>query len=69
MKYTRKDFIALAASAGAGSLLLGGLPGRRIAAHEVMPAEIINALEHRDLRHVQRVVRLAKECRRPWLPR
>jgi len=46
MKNTRKDFIALAASAGAGSLLLGGLAGRRIAAHEVMPAEITNALEH-----------------------
>ena len=47
MKYTRKDFIALAASAGAGSLLLGGLPARRIAAHEGMPAEITNALEHK----------------------
>jgi hypothetical protein len=46
MKYTRKDFIALAASAGAGSLLLGGLAGSRSAAHEVMPAEITNALEH-----------------------
>ncbi len=46
MKYTRRDFIALAATAGSGSLLLGGLPGRRTAAHEGMPAEITNALEH-----------------------
>jgi hypothetical protein len=46
MKYTRKDLIALAASAGAGGLLLSDLLGRRTAAHEGMPAEITNALEH-----------------------
>jgi hypothetical protein len=46
--YTRKEFMALAASAslGAGSLLLGGLPPRRAAAHEGMPSYITNALEH-----------------------
>ena len=43
---TRKDFMALAASAGAGGLLFGALPGRRASAHEGMPAYITNALEH-----------------------
>jgi hypothetical protein len=43
---TRKDFITLAASAGAGGLLLGALPARRAAAHTGMPAYITNALEH-----------------------
>jgi hypothetical protein len=43
---TRKEFMALTASAGAGSLLLGGLPPRRAAAHEGMPSYITNALEH-----------------------
>jgi hypothetical protein len=46
MKYTRRDFLAVAASVGAGSLLLSDLLVRRIAAHEGMPAEITNALEH-----------------------
>ncbi len=46
MRYTRKDFITLAASAGAGGLLFGGLPARRAAAHVGMPAYITNALEH-----------------------
>src|SRR3712207_3677221 len=46
MRYTRKDFITLAASAGAGGLLLGGLPARRATAHAGMPAYITNALEH-----------------------
>ncbi|MDQ3864633.1 MAG: glycoside hydrolase family 5 protein [Actinomycetota bacterium] len=43
---TRKDFITLAASAGAGSLLLGALPHRRASAHAGMPSYITNALEH-----------------------
>jgi Cellulase (glycosyl hydrolase family 5) len=43
---TRKGFITLAASAGAGGLLLGGLAGKRAAAHTGMPAYITNALEH-----------------------
>jgi hypothetical protein len=46
---TRKDFVALAASAasaGAGGLLLGGLPPRRAYAHTGMPAYVTNALEH-----------------------
>jgi aryl-phospho-beta-D-glucosidase BglC (GH1 family) len=43
---TRKEFMALTASAGAGGLLLGGLPPRRAAAHEGMPSYITNALEH-----------------------
>jgi len=46
MRYTRKDFITLAASAGAGGLLFGALPARRAAAHSGMPAYITNALEH-----------------------
>jgi hypothetical protein len=46
MRYTRKDFVTLAASAGAGSLLLGGLAGRRASAHAGMPSYITNALEH-----------------------
>jgi Cellulase (glycosyl hydrolase family 5) len=46
MRYTRKDFITLAASAGAGSLLLGGLPARSAYAHAGMPSYITNALEH-----------------------
>jgi len=46
MRYTRKDFITLAASAGAGGLLLGGLPARRAIAHAGMPSYITNALEH-----------------------
>jgi Cellulase (glycosyl hydrolase family 5) len=46
MQYSRKDFITLAASAGAGSLLLGGLPVRRAVAHVGMPSYITNALEH-----------------------
>jgi aryl-phospho-beta-D-glucosidase BglC (GH1 family) len=44
--FTRKEFITLAASAGAGGLLLGGLPPRRAAAHAGMPSYITNALEH-----------------------
>jgi hypothetical protein len=43
---TRKEFITLAASAGAGGLLLGGLPARRASAHAGMPSYITNALEH-----------------------
>src|SRR5215210_9517419 len=43
---TRKEFITLAASAGAGGLLLGGLPARRAAAHAGMPSYVTNALEH-----------------------
>src|SRR5215211_7022756 len=43
---TRKEFITLAASAGAGGLLLGALPGRRASAHAGMPSYITNALEH-----------------------
>src|SRR5215211_2472285 len=43
---TRKEFMALAASAGAGGLLLGGLPARRAIAHAGMPSYITNALEH-----------------------
>src|SRR5215213_11481575 len=43
---TRKGFIRLAASAGAGGLLLDGLPARRASAHAGMPAYITNALEH-----------------------
>src|SRR5215213_9870206 len=43
---TRKGFIRLAASAGAGGLLLGGLPARRASAHAGMPSYITNALEH-----------------------
>jgi hypothetical protein len=43
---TRKGFIALAASAGAGGLLFGGLGGSRAAAHDGLPAEVTNALEH-----------------------
>jgi Cellulase (glycosyl hydrolase family 5) len=43
---TRKEFMALAASAGAGGLLFGGLPGRRAIAHAGMPSYITNALEH-----------------------
>jgi hypothetical protein len=46
VRYTRKDFITLAASAGAGSLLLGALPARRASAHAGMPTYITNALEH-----------------------
>jgi len=46
MQYSRKEFITLAASAGAGSLLLGGLPARRVAAHAEVPSYITNALEH-----------------------
>jgi aryl-phospho-beta-D-glucosidase BglC (GH1 family) len=42
----RKEFVRLAASAGAGGLLLGGLPPRRATAHAGMPAYITNALEH-----------------------
>jgi len=45
-RYTRKGFMTLAASAGAGGLLLGGLAGRRATAHEGIPAYITNALEH-----------------------
>jgi hypothetical protein len=45
-RYTRKEFVTLAASAGAGGLLLGVLPARRAYAHAGMPAEITNALEH-----------------------
>jgi hypothetical protein len=44
--FTRKEFVRLAASAGAGGLLLGGLPPRRATAHAGMPAYITNALEH-----------------------
>ncbi len=46
MQYTRKEFITLAASAGAGGLLFGGLPARRASAHAGMPAYITNALEN-----------------------
>src|SRR5215210_8926596 len=45
-RYTRKDFITLAASAGAGGLLFGGLPARRAAAHAGMPDYITKDLEH-----------------------
>jgi hypothetical protein len=47
VRYTRKGFIALAASAGAGTLFFGAPPGgRRAVAHGGMPAEVTNALEH-----------------------
>src|SRR5215212_6280615 len=46
MRYTRKEFITLAASAGAGGLLFGSLPARMASAHTGMPAYITNALEH-----------------------
>jgi aryl-phospho-beta-D-glucosidase BglC (GH1 family) len=47
MRYTRKEFVTLAAATGVGGLLGGALPQRRAAAaYDGLPAYITNALEH-----------------------